>query len=286
MSAQVDNRLNRSAAGGAVTDYQVGKTVQFFPASPLNSKYSSLSVPDWSVRISLSLTSGAVMTVPSSTTWTSWVLLTEKISSPLYWAVIVCEPALSVFVLKMAWAEPSRLSVPSSVLPSIKVTVPEGVNSLVSTEVTWVVKVTLSPTLEGLRKIPDLCWSLPETECRYFLHRGCHPRQWGQLADPPAVFTQENMSGSITAVWANHWRAVMVFGSGWRVIFQDQATRSTTSVQGVTSNMPSSSVSRSSPFAPLNSKTSIWVTLSLFSKLSEVTRSAVPSVKVLSAATK
>jgi hypothetical protein len=45
-------------------------------------------------------------------------------------------------------------------------------------------------------------------------------------------------------------------------------------------------VSRSSPFEPTKPSTRRWVTLSLFSKLRVVVRSAVPRVNVLSAATK
>src|SRR5690606_7510456 len=59
----------------------------------------------------------------------------------------------------------------------------------------------------------------------------------------------------------------------------------TTSLHGIASSVPSSSVSRSCPFAPVNPRTSRYVWLPPFSKLRFVTRSGVPSVNVPSAAT-
>ena len=64
------------------------------------------------------------------------------------------------------------------------------------------------------------------------------------------------------------------------------ATQSTMLVHGVVSSTPSSSVSRSCPSEPVKPSTRRCVTLSLFSKLRVVVRSAVPRVNVASAATK
>lgn len=55
-------------------------------------------------------------------------VLLRKCESPLYFAVIECEPAISAvdWVLKVA-TPPDRLALPSEVLPSKKVTLPVGV---------------------------------------------------------------------------------------------------------------------------------------------------------------
>ncbi len=54
-------------------------------------------------------------------------MLVRKWESPLYFAVIECEPATSAvaWVLKAA-TPPDRLALPSEVLPSKKVTLPVG----------------------------------------------------------------------------------------------------------------------------------------------------------------
>ena len=59
--------------------------------------------------------------------------------------MILCDPALSVDVLKLALPLAS-VPVPSSVLPSLNFTVPVGV---VVAEVTVAVNFTVCPALEG-----------------------------------------------------------------------------------------------------------------------------------------
>ena len=77
--------------------------------------------------------------------------LGPKLSSPEYTAVIVvCDPAESVVVLKMATPEPFKSLVPKVVAPSLKVTVPVGVPPV---PVTVAVNVTESPYIEG---VPDV----------------------------------------------------------------------------------------------------------------------------------
>ncbi len=60
--------------------------------------------------------------------------------------MMLCEPTLRVDVLKFAWPFP-RFPVPSTVLPSLKVTVPVG---LAVDDVTVAVNLTVRPDFAGL----------------------------------------------------------------------------------------------------------------------------------------
>jgi hypothetical protein len=74
-------------------------------------------------------------------------VLPLKFVSPLYTAVIECEPTVNADVLKVAEPE-LKVPVPKVVVPSLKVTVPVGV-LLPDVGVTVAVKVTLWPKTEG-----------------------------------------------------------------------------------------------------------------------------------------
>ena len=76
-------------------------------------------------------------------------VLVRKWESPLYFAVIECEPSISavVCVLKVA-TPPDRLPLPSEVLPSKKVTLPVGAPPYAG--LTVAVRVTTWPYEEGL----------------------------------------------------------------------------------------------------------------------------------------
>ena len=69
-------------------------------------------------------------------------VLVLKLESPLYWAVIECEPAVSDVVEKLACPEASSVSVSITVAPSIKATVPVGVPRSAGLLVTTAVRVT------------------------------------------------------------------------------------------------------------------------------------------------
>jgi hypothetical protein len=70
----------------------------------------------------LAVTTGAVFTA----TVVLEEVLALKLVSPLYWAVIECDPAASDAVEKLACPEASSVSVPIRVAPSVKATVPVG----------------------------------------------------------------------------------------------------------------------------------------------------------------
>lgn len=76
-------------------------------------------------------------------------VLVRKWESPLYFAVIECEPAISAvaWVVKLA-TSPDRLALPNEVLPSKKVTLPVGAPPYAG--VTVAAKVTTWPYEEGL----------------------------------------------------------------------------------------------------------------------------------------
>ena len=67
-------------------------------------------------------------------------------------AVIECEPAVSVEVMRVA-APPDMVLVASGVAPSLKVTVPVGVPDPGDTALTVAVKVTGWPNTEGVREV-------------------------------------------------------------------------------------------------------------------------------------
>lgn len=74
-------------------------------------------------------------------------MLGLKVELPLYAAVMECEATARVEVVKVAWPAPSSVEVPSVVVPSLNVTVPEGTPPL---ELTVAVKVTDWLKTEGL----------------------------------------------------------------------------------------------------------------------------------------
>lgn len=81
------------------------------------------------------------------TTWVSTAeLLPLKLLSPPYTAVMEWLPTVSPEVVRPACPEPFRATIPKSMLPSKKVTVPVGVPPL---PVTVAVKVTACPAKEG-----------------------------------------------------------------------------------------------------------------------------------------
>src|SRR5258708_32927025 len=84
--------------------------------------------------------------MPYSTCWVKPPLLALKLLSPLYRAVMGCEPRASEDVLKLAWPEAS-VGVPRVVDPSRKVTVPVAMPP--ADELTVAVKVTGCPSTEG-----------------------------------------------------------------------------------------------------------------------------------------
>jgi len=67
-------------------------------------------------------------------------------------AVIECEPAVSVEVMRVA-TPPDMVLVASGVAPSLKVTVPVGVPDPGATALTVAVKVTGWPNTEGVREV-------------------------------------------------------------------------------------------------------------------------------------
>lgn len=77
-------------------------------------------------------------------------VLALKLESPLYWAVIECEPAVSDAVEKLACPKASSVSVSITVAPSLKATVPDGVPSPAGLFVTTAVNVTGWPKQDGL----------------------------------------------------------------------------------------------------------------------------------------
>src|SRR5207247_3355325 len=78
------------------------------------------------------------------------VVLPVKFPSPPYDAVIEWEPTASVLVTNVPWPEPSRVPVPRTVEPSLKVTVPVGVPAPGLFAVTVAVNVTACPDSDGL----------------------------------------------------------------------------------------------------------------------------------------
>jgi len=80
-------------------------------------------------------------------------VLPEKALVAPYAAFTLCLPLLSVDVLKVAVPLPSRVAVPSVVLPSLQLTVPLGVTPV--DEVTLAVNVTSCPTLDGFGDEPS-----------------------------------------------------------------------------------------------------------------------------------
>jgi hypothetical protein len=77
-------------------------------------------------------------------------VLVRKLLSPLYTAVILCEPAARDDVVRVAW--PARLTVPVPIvlLPSLNVTIPDAVPAPGAVAATVAVNVTLWPNTEGL----------------------------------------------------------------------------------------------------------------------------------------
>jgi len=73
-------------------------------------------------------------------------VLVAWFGSPLYTAVIECEPPLSINVVMVAFPFPSSDCVPIELAPSLKVTLPVGVPAL---EATVAVNVTVCPKSDG-----------------------------------------------------------------------------------------------------------------------------------------
>ncbi len=80
-------------------------------------------------------------------------VLVLKLESPLYWAVIECEPAVSDAVEKLACPEASSVSVSITVAPSIKSTVPVGGPEPGGLLVTAAVNVTGWPKQDASAKV-------------------------------------------------------------------------------------------------------------------------------------
>ena len=78
-------------------------------------------------------------------------MLPVKVVSPPYIPVMLCVPAASVLVPNVATPLAFSVPGPSTVLPSLKVTVPVGTSvSPFNVEVTVAVKVTCCPKPAGL----------------------------------------------------------------------------------------------------------------------------------------
>lgn len=77
-------------------------------------------------------------------------VLGAKLESPLYAPVIECDPAASEEVTKVATPEAFSVLVPSTVEPSLNVTVPEGVPTLPAAFDTVAVNVTCCPVVAVL----------------------------------------------------------------------------------------------------------------------------------------
>ena len=75
-------------------------------------------------------------------------VLATNVASPLYLALIECDPALRVAMAIVACAVASRLPVPIVFVPSKNVTLPVGVPADVL--LTLAVNVTVCPVLAGL----------------------------------------------------------------------------------------------------------------------------------------
>jgi hypothetical protein len=77
-------------------------------------------------------------------------VLALKFVSPLYLAVIACDPTVNALVPNVAWPVASRLPLPMVVVPSRNVTVPVGVPVPGGFTVTVAVNVTDWPKTDGL----------------------------------------------------------------------------------------------------------------------------------------
>jgi hypothetical protein len=104
----------------------------------------------WAVKVTLFSSSTDVELVCSATaevlpftvTLTAEDVLPAKFVSPLYTAVMLCDPRGSVLRVKTAAPLASNVAFPKGVLPSMKVTLPVGVPLVL--EATVALKVTLS----------------------------------------------------------------------------------------------------------------------------------------------
>jgi hypothetical protein len=94
----------------------------------------------------LAVTEGALLIVSASAD----EALPLKMPSPLYAAVIECGPEVRVEVEKLACPKASKGSVSTTVVPSLKSTVPLGVPILVITLLTVTANVTACPKHDGL----------------------------------------------------------------------------------------------------------------------------------------
>src|SRR5712692_3051548 len=127
----------------------------------------------------LTLETTVVVVSSRFTTWMRGVaLLGLRLPSPLYFAVMVWLPTLKLDVTKAAIPLPSRVTVASVVVPSLKVTLPCAVPLAGGTGTTAAVMVTVCPKTDGLAEelsvvlltqvagtsVPDvtLCWDASE----------------------------------------------------------------------------------------------------------------------------
>ncbi len=98
-------------------------------------------------------------------------VLPLKLLSPLYSAVMECEPTASDAVVKVAWAEASNVAVPRVEDPSLNVTVPVGVP--LDKELTVAVKVTDCPNTDGLAEelsaVLVVAWMGPRSSAEFML---------------------------------------------------------------------------------------------------------------------
>lgn len=95
-------------------------------------------------------------------------MLVAKLASPLYTAVIECVPADSADVVKEVQPALFRVTVPSVVVPSLKVMVPVGVPTAGATTLIVAVKVTDCPEVDGLSDETNAadtvpCWTVSVT---------------------------------------------------------------------------------------------------------------------------
>jgi hypothetical protein len=127
---------------------------------------AALVVPTTPVNVSVPGASVAVSTCTTVTvTVTAGDVLPASLLSPPYIAVTECAPSASVDVVNVATPAPFNVPVPSTVAPSIKVTVPVG-TPLPGFCVTVAVKVTLVPTFTFAAlaiRVVDVCARLTVT---------------------------------------------------------------------------------------------------------------------------
>jgi hypothetical protein len=91
--------------------------------------------------------SAVVLDAPPTVCASAAEVLWANVSDPLYVAVMVCEPAASEAVDRLADPALSRVAVPITLAPSLKATVPIGIPAV---DATVAVKTIVCPTAAGL----------------------------------------------------------------------------------------------------------------------------------------